>query len=62
MKLLKIILVFFIIYFVRRAFQFYRAVKRIQQENLQRQNEFQQTAAQPKADGEVVNAEFKVLD
>jgi hypothetical protein len=57
MKLLKIISVVFIIYFVRRFIQLYRAMKKIQeaQANMPRQPQ-----STPK--GSTINADFKVVD
>ncbi len=57
MKLLKIISVVFIIYFVRRFIQLYRAMKKIQeaQANMPRQ-------PQNSPKGPTINADFKVVD
>ncbi len=64
MKLFKIVLVFFAIYFIRRFLQFYRVVEKrgrdlhAQEDALKRQQE-----QQPKAtDGKIVDAEYKVID
>jgi len=57
MKLLKIISVVFIIYFVRRFIQLYRAMKKIQeaQANMPRQ-------PQNSPKNSTINADFKVVD
>jgi hypothetical protein len=62
MKLFKIILFFFAIYFIRRFMQFYRVVEKRGQD-LRRQEE--ETLQNKKADTEgakVVEAEYKVID
>lgn len=64
MRLFKIILVIFLIYFIRRFIQMYKVMKSVQEaqqkaheEQLRRQEGFR--AAQ---DGNVINADFKVVD
>jgi Flp pilus assembly protein TadG len=64
MRLLKIIAVFFIIYFIRRFFQMYRAMKQIQEQAAQNAaKEQQQATSNPvPPNDKVVDAEFKVMD
>ena len=60
MKLIKIIIFFFIIYFVRRFIQLYRAMKKIQDSQAQGKtyNEF----SAEKTKSKVVDADFKIVD
>lgn len=64
MKLLKIIFFFIVVYFVRRFIQMYRAMKRLQEDQLlkaqQQQNQYRPSS--PQQDNGVINAEFKVID
>jgi Na+/H+ antiporter NhaC len=62
MKLLKIIIVFFLIYFIRRFIQMYKAVKTLQEQ--QQANAEQNNANATKTDGKdkVVEADFKVME
>jgi flagellar biogenesis protein FliO len=63
MKLLKIILIFFAIYFIRRLIQAWRVMKQIQEMNAR--NEFQgqeQEKGPTKPDDKAVDAEYKVID
>lgn len=60
MKLLKILLFIFAIYFIRRFIQLYRVMKKIQEEQLRQQREESQAKAQSRS-GEVVDAEYKVI-
>ena len=60
MKLIKIISFFFIIYFVRRFIQLYRAMKKIQQAQAQGKTYHEHTSQNSK--GNVVEADFKVVD
>ncbi len=55
MKLLKIITAVFIIYFIRRFFQLYKAMKSMQE----KQAELERT--KPKDKGDVIEADFKVI-
>ncbi len=63
MKLIKIILVFVAIYFIRRFIQMYRVMKRIQEQQMaqaqSQQNQGQRPDPSPK---NVINADFKVVD
>ncbi|WP_408096465.1 hypothetical protein ACJVC5_15605 [Peredibacter sp. HCB2-198] len=64
MRLLKIIFVFFLIYFIRRFIQMYRTMKQIQDAQLKAHEDLlrrQKTAEQTQA-GNVINADFKVVD
>lgn len=65
MKLLKIILVVFLIYFIRRFIQMYKVVKALQENQAQNQKptspEDNQGEPQKKND-KVVEADFKVMD
>jgi flagellar basal body-associated protein FliL len=61
MKLLKIILIIFLIYFVRRFFQMYRVMKQVQAEQVA--NKKREAEAEPnKKDDDAINADFKVMD
>lgn len=63
MKLLKIICIFFLIYFVRRFIQLYKALKRIQDEQAPLRSQDKREYQQPgPASGDVINADFKVVD
>lgn len=68
MRLLKIIAVIFLIYFIRRFIQMYKVMKRVQEEQQmlrRRQQEQQQYTANqtsPKKHENVINADFKVID
>lgn len=64
MRLLKIIFVFFLIYFIRRFMQMYKNMQRIQEAQLKAHEDLlrrQKTAEQTQA-GNVINADFKVVD
>lgn len=58
MRLLKIICVVFLIYFIRRFIQMYKVMKRIQEEQANLRNQH----APKQAPSEVINADFKVVD
>ena len=60
MKLIKIISFFFIIYFVRRFIQLYKAMKKIQNAQAEGKSYKEYTSEAPK--GTVINADFKVVD
>ena len=67
MKLLRLISIFFVIYFIRRFIQAYKAMKYVQEENerLQRaqaEQQQQQTRPPPPPNQEVINADFRVID
>lgn len=63
MKLFKIILVFFAIYFIRRFFQLYKAMEKRGRELSEQEAVDAQNAKTTKvADGKVVEAEYKVVD
>lgn len=61
MKLLKLILFFFAIYFIRRFIQFYRAMKATQERNIELEKMMSQKPEE-KNSGKTVEAEFKVVD
>lgn len=60
MKLLKIISILFLIYFIRRFMQMYRVMKEIQQAQKNAQAQNHQRNSPPKE--EAINADFKVMD
>jgi hypothetical protein len=60
MKLIKIIIFFFIIYFVRRFIQLYRAMKKIQASQAQGKTYNEYNAEKKKE--KVVEADFKIVD
>lgn len=60
MKLFKLILFFFAIYFIRRFWQLYKAMEQRGKE-LKAQEEAQASQKQT-TDGKVVEAEYKVVD
>ncbi len=60
MKLFKLILFFFAIYFIRRLIQAYHAVK-VREEVLRQKEEALKEEATPAAE-KVVEAEYKVID
>jgi hypothetical protein len=57
MRLLKVILVIFFIYFIRRFIQMYRVMRKIQQEGQARPQE-----PKPSMKSEVVEADYRVVD
>lgn len=64
MKLLKIIGIIFLIYFIRRFFQMYKVMARIQkeQEELRRNQSQSQSKTSSAKDEGVIEADFKVVD
>jgi hypothetical protein len=63
MRLLKIILVFFLIYFIRRFIQMYRVMKSIQEQQLAQAARAQEQQHQPSPKNDtIINADFKVVD
>lgn len=64
MKLLKIILIFFAIYFIRRLIQAWRVMKQIQEMNARNESSQrqEQDTGPKKPDNKVVDAEYKVID
>lgn len=63
MRLLKIIIVVFLIYFIRRFIQMYKTMKSIQDQQMRQNN--QPPQQEPPAAGKnktVVDADFKILD
>jgi hypothetical protein len=60
MKLFKLILFFFALYFIRRFWQLYKAMER-RGEELKAQEESVKSRP-PMEDGKVVEAEYKVMD
>jgi len=64
MKLLKLIIAIFVIYFIRRFIQMYRAMKKIQEEQILKSQE-DQSQAQSQSNEKnktVINAEYTVID
>ncbi|MES2525716.1 MAG: hypothetical protein V4598_01460 [Bdellovibrionota bacterium] len=64
MKLFKLILFFFAIYFIRRFWQMYRAMERRGQELQARENAQNSAPKEPSPtnNDKIVDAEFKVID
>lgn len=64
MKLLKLIVFIFLVYFVRRFIQMYRTVKRIHDEQLIKSDPTgpHQNAGNKKSDTNTINAEYEVID
>ncbi len=60
MKLFKLILFFFAVYFIRRFWQMYRAMEKRGQELQAQENAPKEPA--PIDKGKTVDAEFKVID
>ncbi len=58
MKLLKILFIIFLIYFIRRFIQLYRVMKAIE---AQRLNEAQKRAESKPSSDDVIEADFKVI-
>lgn len=61
MRLLKIIIVLFLIYFIRRFMQMYQVMKGIQAQHEANNLKAQRQEQAEKAEN-VVNAEYKVID
>ncbi len=61
MKLLRIILILFAAYFIRRFIQMYRALKQLQAEQSKAPAHTNQQRS-PKDRGHIVEAEYKVVD
>lgn len=61
MRLVKIILVFVAIYFIRRFIQMYRMMKRIQEQQME-QAKYQQQQYKRSENTGAINADFKVID
>jgi len=62
MKLLKIILIFFGIYFIRRFIQMYKVMKRIQEQHeAQGKAQASSPCQHNQKNDDIVNADFKVL-
>ena len=59
MRLFKIILVFFAIYFIKRFIEMYRVMKRIQDEQAMQKNK--STSNEVKAE-KTINADFKIIN
>ncbi len=64
MRLLKIIGVFFLIYFIRRFIQMYKVMSEIQraQNNLRQNQQHPENARSKPQDSKIINADFKVVD
>ena len=58
MKLLKIIGVIFLIYFIRRFIQMYRVMKSVQEQQMKNQS----PPRPSQKDQNVINAEYKVME
>jgi hypothetical protein len=58
MKLLQLILFIFAIYFIRRLFQMYRFIKRVQEQQMSAEA---QPRSKPGPQAHVVDAEYKVI-
>ena len=61
MRLLKVIVFFFILYLIRRFFQMYKVMKEIQRTQEEIRNKEAQKMQQEKSAG-VVEADYKVMD
>jgi cell division protein FtsL len=61
MRLLKVIVFFFILYLIRRFFQMYKVMKEIQRTQEEIRNKEAQKMQQQKSAG-VVEADYKVMD
>ena len=59
MRLFKIILVFFAIYFIKRFIEMYRVMKRIQDE--QAMQKYKSSSNEVKAE-KTINADFKIIN
>lgn len=64
MRLFKIILVFFAIYFIRRFLQLYRAMEKRGRDLYEEERKVKEAAEKEVkvSDGKTVEAEFKVID
>jgi cell division protein FtsI/penicillin-binding protein 2 len=62
MKLLNIILIFFAIYFIRRLLGLWRVMKQVQYEQARQEMERQNQEKSKAQEGDVVDAEYKVID
>lgn len=63
MRLLKIIAIFFLIYFIRRFIQMFQTLRKLQQQEQYRQDKAPPKQANPaNTKGNVVDADFRVLD
>jgi hypothetical protein len=66
MKLLKLIVFIFIIYFIRRFFRLYKALKHAQEAQAQALKEAQVKAErdnlQKKKNSDAIDADFKIVD
>lgn len=60
MKLLKIIIFFFAVYFIRRFIQFYKVVQETYRKNLEMEKA--RAEVKPENSEKIVEAEFKVVD
>jgi hypothetical protein len=61
MKLFKLLLIIFGVYFVRRFFQLMKVMKEIQQ-NQRRENNYKTNENKKQSDHSIVDAEFRVID
>ena len=63
MKLLKIIVAVFAIYFIRRFFQLYKAMKGLQeqQEQMMKTRAHEEELNKAAKNGDVIEADFKVI-
>lgn len=61
MNLLRLILFFFAVYFIRRVYQFYKLVK-YQNQQLQELAKAKAQESSPTTTSQSIDAEFKVID
>jgi hypothetical protein len=62
MKLLKLIIIFFLIYFVRRFIQMYRALSKHHKASFPSEQDHNPGAQTRRGNKNVVDADFQVLD
>lgn len=63
MRILKILSVFFLIYFIKRFMEMYRVMKNIQDQQLaQKRNDHAQPQRPQQNTKKVIDADFKVMD
>jgi uncharacterized protein YpmB len=64
MRLLKVIVLIFLVYFIRRFYQMYKYMKQVERERLAAEEKAKEASdiKQAKDKGQVVDADFKVMD
>ncbi|HXH29420.1 MAG TPA: hypothetical protein VNJ01_01285 [Bacteriovoracaceae bacterium] len=65
MNVIKLLVIIFAIYFIRRFFQLYSAMKRVQEEARLREQaaaDVNQRVSKKKQDSDVIEADYKVVD